>query len=355
MSYSPFRLASLLMYAAFLLIPGILHTVCAQEKAMPVIPSSSGPSGASISPMAGQNESASLSLTGSGLHPEPPLLGEKAEFPSFTREMIQVRWRAHDPIELYVIRPKGVRKPRPVLYLYSYPSETNRFLDNDYCERITKGGYAAVGFVSALTGQRYHDLPMKEWFVSDLQQSLVHSAHDVQMILSYLSDRGDFDLSEVGMFGQGSGGTIAILAASADPRIRALDLLDPWGDWPDWLAKSSLVPEEERPSYLKPEFLAGVAPLDPVRVLPELTTQAIRLQFVADTMITPPIAKERIASAAPSKANVIRYQSTRELYNATGGGRLFDWIKQELKEPVAQLPPSRQESTGASAAERHER
>jgi hypothetical protein len=76
------------------------------------------------------------------------------------------------------------------------------------------------------------------------------------------------------MFGQGSGGTIAILSASVDPRIKALDVLDPWGDWPDWLAKSPQVPDAERAAYLKPEFLAKVAPLDPVVWLPKLTDRA---------------------------------------------------------------------------------
>jgi len=44
--------------------------------------------------------------------------------------------------------------------------------------------------------------------------------------------RGDIDMDHVGMWADGSGAAIAILAASVDPRIKALDLLDPWGDWP---------------------------------------------------------------------------------------------------------------------------
>jgi len=111
----------------------------------------------------------SLSLADSAFHAETPLLGEKDNLPQFTRELIQVKWRLGDPIDLYVIRPKGVAKPPVVLYLYSYPTETDRFRDDNYCVRITKDGFAAVGFVSALTGHRYHDRPMKEWFVSELQ------------------------------------------------------------------------------------------------------------------------------------------------------------------------------------------
>ena len=82
---------------------------------------------------------------------------------------------------------------------------------------------------------------MKEWFVSQLQESIAASAHDVQMILNYLAMRGDLDMDHVGMFGDGSGASIAILAAAVDPRIKASDLLDPWGDWPDWIAKSTLI------------------------------------------------------------------------------------------------------------------
>jgi len=69
---------------------------------------------------------------------------------------------------------------------------------------------------------------MKEWFVSELQESLGKSAHDVQMVLNYLADRGDVDMGNVGVFGVGAGGTIAVMAASVDSRIKAIDLLDPW-------------------------------------------------------------------------------------------------------------------------------
>jgi hypothetical protein len=283
--------------------------------------------------LAGESWS-SLSLAGSDLRAAQPLLGEKDEFPDFTRELIQVQWRQGDPIDLYVIRPRGLKKvaekPPVILYLYSYPSETKRFQDNGYCQRVTQDGFAAVGFVSALTGHRYHDRPMKKWFVSELPEALVTSVHDVQMILNYLSTRDDLDMSKVGMFGQGSGATIAILAATVEPRIKVLDLLDPWGDWDEWMAKSSLIPEAERADYLKPEFLKQVAPLDPVLWLPQLKSLPIRLQEVNDDPITPEVCRQRIEAAAPRSAEVARFGDTRALYNASGGGRLFQWIKQHV-------------------------
>ncbi len=178
-------------------------------------------------PGMGHEDWSSLALAPHALSPQRPLVGEKAQYPEFTRELIEVQWRENDPIYLYVIRPRGVEKPPVILYLYSYPYDTPRFMNKDFCERVTAEGFGAVGFVSALTGQRYHSRPMREWFVSELQEALVTSVHDVQMILNFLSDRGDFDMNRVGMLGEGSGATIAILAAAVDPRIRALDLVNP--------------------------------------------------------------------------------------------------------------------------------
>jgi hypothetical protein len=286
----------------------------------------------------------SLSLANTELHAEKPVRGERNDFPQFTRELFQVKWRLGDPIDLYVIRPKGVAKPPVILYLYSYPSETDRFRDNEYCTRLVQGGFAAVGFVSALTGQRYTMRPMKEWFVSELQEALGTSVHDVQMVLNFLSQRDDLDMNKVGMFGTGSGATIAILSAAADSRIKAIDLLEPWGDWPDWMAKSSLIPENERPNYLKPEFLQKVAPLDPVRWLPQLQSRRIRIQNLADDTITPRSAQERIEFAAPAAVKVQRLENAQRFQGTASGGRIFQWIKDQLQsaqtQPTAEKTPA---------------
>ena len=282
-------------------------------------------------PVGNLEDWSSLSLANSELIPEPPLLGEKYDNPQFTRELLQVKWRQGDPIDLYVIRPKGVAHPPAILYLYSYPSETEVFRGDTYCANVTKGGFAAIGFVSALNGHRYTNRPMKQWFVSELQEALGSSVHDVQMILNYLATRGDLDMSRIGMFGVGSGGTIAILAAAADPRIKTIDVIDPWGDWPDWMAKSSLIPEVERPRYLTPEFLKKVAPLDPVKWLPQLTSQHVRLQQVLDDSVTPKVVQQRIRKAAPRTAQGITFHTTRQFSGAESGDRLLQWVKAQVQ------------------------
>lgn len=256
----------------------------------------------------------------------------KAERDHFTRELVHVQWREMDPIDLYVIRPKGIQKPPVILYLYGFPTNNAHFKHDDFCEELTKDGFAAVGFVSAVTGQRFHDRPGRQWFVSELQEGLGSTVHDVQLILNYLDRRGDFDMSRVGMWGVGSGASIAIMAAAVDPRIKVLDLLNPWGDWPDWLAKSSIIPKEERPIYVTPFFLGTVKDLEPVEWLPQLKDRQVRLQFISEGMtVTPPEAKQRLQAAAPANVEIVHYQNAQEFAEKVdSGGRRFDWIKHQL-------------------------
>ncbi|HWZ81841.1 MAG TPA: prolyl oligopeptidase family serine peptidase [Terriglobales bacterium] len=285
-------------------------------------------------PSSGSVEDFSVpSLSQSQLHADAPELVEKSEGTGFTREFYSVEWRPGDNIDLYIIRPTNIQKPPVAIYLYGHPSETDRYQDDGWCQRVTAGGYSAVGFVPALTGHRYHSRPMKQWFVSELQEALGKSTHDVQMVLNYLSTRGDVDMDNVGIFGVGAGGTIAVAAASVDSRIKAIDLLDPWGDWPEWMAKSQVVPEEERAGFVKPEFLKKIAPFDPVAILPTLKTAHIRLiQLNEDFVSTPEEAKKKIEAAIPAGAEKRRYESNAEFFGAVAsGGRAFDWLKLQLK------------------------
>lgn len=296
---------------------------------------------------------AKAALSGSQLHADPPQLLEKAEIKGFTREFLAVQWRPLDRIYLYVIRPAKVTKPPVAIYLYGHPSDTDRYMDDGWCERVTSGGYAAVGFVPALTGHRYHDRPMKQWFVSELQESLGKSAHDVQMVLNYLAERGDVDMSNVGIFGAGAGGTIAVMAAAVDPRIKAIDLLDPWGDWPDWMQKSAVIPDDERPAYVKPEFLKKIADFDPVKLLPTLKTPHIRLnQLDDDTASTPEKAKKRMEAALPATAEHRRFETSVAFFSeVASGGRIFDWMKLQIKGSEPKVSEARKQSAPVAASE----
>lgn len=274
-----------------------------------------------------------LTIDTSVLPTETPVLGQKDDGPkaTFVREFWQVSWRPADPIDLYVILPKGVAKPPVILYLYSFPADVNNFGNDQWCADATSGGYAAVGFVSALTGYRLEHRP-GQWFVSQLQEALAASTHDVQMVLNFLAARNEFDMDHIGMYGEGSGGAIAILASAADSRIKALEALDPWGDWPDWLAKSASVPNEERPNYLKPDFLAAVAPLDPATWLPKVKAQYVRIDTVQTDPRLPEIVRKKIEAAAPDKAEIDQFGDGHAfVMSMRAAGRSFAWLKDQLQ------------------------
>lgn len=273
----------------------------------------------------------SPSLRNSNLKPAPPLVAYINDYPGYTVELLQVQWRFGDPVDLYVMKPKGIKKPPVILYLYGYPTNTDRFKDESFQKTVTKDGFAAVGFVTALTGDRYHDRPMREWFLSELQECLATSAHDVQMVLDYLATRDDLDVSRVGMFAQGSGASIAILTSAVDPRIKVLDALDPWGDWPTWLAISPFVPEDERAEYVKPEFLKKAAALDPIDWLPRIQAATFRLQDAIFEPNTPKVAKEKLRAAVPANATVVIYKTPEEFNAVVRGKRDLEWIQRELR------------------------
>jgi hypothetical protein len=279
---------------------------------------------------AAQEDWTSPALTTSHLTPIRPVVFV-TDKPNYTVELLQMQWRPNDAIDLYVMKPKGVKNPPVILYLYGYPTDTDIFKRDEYQQLVTRDGCAAVGFVSALTGHRYHDRPMKQWFLSELQESLATSAHDVQMVLNYLASRNDLDMSHVGMFAQGSGASIAILASAVDPRIKVLEALDPWGDWPIWMATSPFVPEEERSEYVKPEFQNKIAALDPLAWLPRIQAKKFRLDNEIFDTVTPDSAKGKLRAATPPASSVLLYKNMEEFKVAFEDGKNLRWIQRELQ------------------------
>ncbi len=275
----------------------------------------------------------SPALSKSHLKPAQPLVAFVDERSTYSVSLIRVQWRRGDPIDLWLMKPSGVKKPPVIIYLYGYPSETDIFKDQKFQEFTTSGGFAAVGFVTALTGHRYHDIPMKKWFVSELQECLAVSAHDVQMVLDYIASRGDLDMDRVGLYGQLSGASIGILASAADQRIKVMEALDPWGDWPNWMAKSTFVPASERADYVTPAFLSKIAPLDPIEWMPKIQAKKFRLQQRSFEYETPGQSKEHLQAATPQGALVAFYRKPSEFNQAIGehAERSLDWIKAELR------------------------
>lgn len=282
----------------------------------------------------------SLTLKGSAFFPLPPVLGQKDDNPKFPfiRERWQMMWRPADSFDLFVCKPRGSSGKLPViLYLYTSPGTTDRFKSDDWCMTMTAEGFAAVGFLSAYTGARLDMRSPAATFFTDFQESLASSVHDVQLILDYLATREDLDMTRVGMYGQGSGGTIAILASSVDKRIRAVDALTPWGDWPSFFAQSRYVAADKRAKFLAPEFQAKIAALDPLKVLPKVQARSLRIDDVRKSGPMSDASQERMEAAAPPSSIIYQYGDPAALVPHASAGALFAWLKTELQ-PKAKTP-----------------
>ncbi len=272
-----------------------------------------------------------LMLKGSRFFPLPPALGQIDDYPqnSFIRERWQLGWRPADPIDLFLCKPRGVAKPPVVLFLYSSPGTTDRFKSDDWCSAVTAQGFAGAGFLSANTGHRLEMKSPVTTFFTDFQESLGATVHDVQMILDYLTTRGDLDMNRVGMFGQGSGGSIAILASAADARIKAIEVVTPWGDWPEFFATSRFISKDHRAKFTSSEFLAKVANLDPQNWLPKVQARSLRIQNVRNSGPMPDALQERLEAAAPETALIDQYGDPAALVPRSG--TLFPWLWAQLQ------------------------
>src|SRR5215468_3366829 len=165
-----------------------------------------------------------------------------------------------------------------------------------------------------------------------MQESLASTVHDVQLILDYVATRQDLDAGRIAMFGSGSGGSVAILASAVDPRIKVVDLMGPWGDWPTWMAGTKIMLDDERAKFSKPEFLAKLVPLEPVSWLPKSKARAMRIQDIRGNKSMPDKAQENLEAVAPSFAIVNQYGNGRAFFaNMTPAAYLFQWMKDELK------------------------
>ena len=120
------------------------------------------------------------------------------------------------------------------------------------------------------------------------------------------------------------------MAASADSRIKAVDLIDPWGDWPKWMQMSEVVPEDERSTYLKEDFLKNIAPFDPVAVLPSLTTSHVRLVQFGQGSVTPTASQKRIAAALPANGEREQFATFAEFEGGKDTHRALQWIKSHI-------------------------
>src|SRR5262245_6614352 len=66
--------------------------------------------------------------SGTHLRPMAPLGGFLDDtHDGYTVELLQLQWRWGDPLDVYILKPKGVKNPPVILNLYGYPADTDAY------------------------------------------------------------------------------------------------------------------------------------------------------------------------------------------------------------------------------------
>jgi hypothetical protein len=106
------------------------------------------------------------------------------------------------------------------------------------------------------------------------------------------------------------------------------------------MAKTSVVPDSERPKYNTPEFVARVAQLDPVTWLPKIKAQSFRLEDVRQDTAVPDVSEEKMEAAAPQFAEINQFADRTALFPMAAGGKLFTWLQEKLDPGTAPVQAS---------------
>lgn len=152
----------------------------------------------------------------------------------------------------------------------------------------------------------------------------VQEVKELRRALDVLLSNPNIDRERVAFVGHDFGAMYGSLAASCDARTKAFVFMAGTQSFSDWFLYGPKPSEDVRE-----KFIAGMAPLDPIKHLPKLKCP-ILLQF-ADK--DEHVSKERadaLAAAALEPKTVRVYSAGHEL-NADATRDRIAWLKQQLK------------------------
>jgi len=142
-------------------------------------------------------------------------------------------------------------------------------------------------------------------------------AHDVPVVeaevrmlrvaLTLLATRPEVNPEHLAVVGHDFGGMYQSIFFGADHHLDALVLMAPTARWADWFYRYWGISDPEA------DYLAAMAPLDPVTWLPEADGRPILLQFASNDQYVPPDVADEIAQAAGPTAEARTYNAGHHL------------------------------------------
>ncbi|MFM7225898.1 MAG: alpha/beta hydrolase family protein [Actinomycetota bacterium] len=202
-------------------------------------------------------------------------------------------------------RPPGTGRVPALLVLPGFPrgvggAATLGNTDQTLCDRVARdAGWAALTFTFRGTGTSEGDFSIDGWRA------------DVRAAVDALSARTD--ITGVWIAGFRLGGTLAVLAAADDPRIRGIATFAAPAALTTWVADPQWFLEYARPTGVlrTPGFppdpdawIRAIAEVDPVAAAPRVAPRPWLLVHGSDDDVVPVEDARRLAAAAGAQVEV---------------------------------------------------
>jgi pimeloyl-ACP methyl ester carboxylesterase len=227
----------------------------------------------------------------------------------------------------YLVLPPGHKKNAAALYVHWYESEAKNSNRTQFLEEAVE--LAGHGLLSLLVETPWSD---SQWYAKrDVSKDFENSVQEVKELRRALSfllvmHEGRIDGRRVALVGHDFGAMYGLLAASADRRVSALALQAFTGSFSDWFLynQRALSPEA------KQAVVDRLAPLDPLRYVPQLGTAPVLMQFAKEDFYVPREKAEALYAAARGPKKILWYDAGHGLNPQASLDRM-EWLRAMLK------------------------
>jgi cephalosporin-C deacetylase-like acetyl esterase len=224
-----------------------------------------------------------------------------------------------------VVPVAGMRAPHPaILFVHWYepPNPTSNrteFLD-DAVE------LAKLGTVSLLMDTPWSN---PEWFPKrdgekDYDTS-VAQVKEIRRAIDVLVQQPDVDRRRVACVGHDFGAMFGALAVAVDPRPTHFVFMAGTASFTDWYL---FTPKRE--GEARAQFIAKLAPLDPVKFVGQIAPRPVLFQFATNDKFVSKEAAGKLANAA-GEPKTVKYYDAQHALNADATRDRQAWLKQELR------------------------
>ena len=152
----------------------------------------------------------------------------------------------------------------------------------------------------------------------------VQQVRDLRRALDVLAAQPGIDRTRLAYVGHDFGAMYGTLAAVVDPRVTHFVFMAGTASFSDWFLYGPKLEGKERE-----QFIAELAPLDPVKWVPRLRGPLL-MQFADNDEHVSTARREQLAAAAPKGADVRVYKTGHELSEEATRERLA-WLRKTLR------------------------